>query len=610
MALPIDMRFEAYSQMGTYIDLRSGELVTPAILAYSQFEAPHQLSMKVLKDGIIDFSETPSDMINRVATNLFKQEFRYDLDPKTAQDLANEFVILCDSRKIVMGTPILTNAGRHSEMPLSSCSVIPVNFDERPSEALEYMHAYHKASIGLGIDLTPYENPLETAVKINEEVLKASRRGDHERRIGNMGTISVYHPRVIDVVKAKTEDRFAGYEWRFNFSIDCDEKFIRAVAENRNVQLLDGSEVNARELMKEMTDSAAQTGDPGLIFLDRLNANNPTPGVGCVKSTAPCAEVGLIEGEACQFAYINLGEFVDGNDVDQNQLKRTVFLLTRALDNAMDISIENLAHPLGKDVMSKKRKIGIGICGLADMLAKLDIAYDSDEAREMGRDLLTLISYTSKMASVELAEARGSAEAMNLHLNGTENLHYADQAMLLKFARDTKYVSDQQWQKLITRIKHTRMLRNVSTIALPPTGRSSLIIGASNGIEPWFTVMDADNNVHPVLIEKLKKAELWSTELESKIKGRQTIQEIKEIPQSIRDIFVTATELTPEAHLLMTAALQECNDEAASKTVNMPAGSTGEDVYNIYMTAHEMGLCGITIYVDGSRSNQPKKLVK
>lgn len=599
-----------HADMGVWCDFDSRKLITPPISVASNFEVSSALAMSVLRDGIIDLHESGADMVNRVAINLFEQEFRYDLDPASARDLAHEFVKLCDDKKIVMGTPILTNAGRHSEMPLSSCSVLPVNFDDRPAEALEYMHAYHKASIGLGIDLTTYEDPLATAIKINAEVLKASRAGDHERRIGNMGTISVYHPRVKDIVNAKTDDRYAGYEWRFNFSIDCDEKFMQAVRENRQVTLLDGSNVNARELMDEITASAASTGDPGLIFLDRLNDNNPTPAVGRVKSTAPCAEVGLIEGEACQFAYINLGQFVEDKNINIDQLKRTVYLLTRALDNAMDVSIENLAHPLGRDVMSKKRKIGIGLCGLADMLAKLNLSYDSADAREIGRDILTLISYTSKIASVDLADGRGSAEAMNIHLSGTENLHYADQAMLLKFARDTKYVSDQEWQDLINRIKTTRKLRNVSTIALPPTGRSSLIIGASNGIEPWFTDLDSDNNVHPILKTKLVEAGIWSPELEKEIIRRQTIQGIEAIPADIRSVFVTATELSPEAHLLMTAALQECNDEAASKTVNMPTGSTSNDVYNIYMTAHEMGLCGITIYVDGSRSNQPKKLVK
>lgn len=584
-------------------------LLLAALLCTSKFEVPSELAMGVLLDGIMDKSEQGSDMITRVAHALFQQEFKYDISPESAAELANEFITLCDERKIVMGTPILTNAGRHIEAPLSSCSVLPDNFEENPHEALKYMHAYWGHSIGLGIDLGKYKDPMKVALEINAEVLKEAAKGNHERRIGNMGTISVRHPRILDVIRAKINPDYQGVEWRFNFSIDCDEEFMAAVESGGQIQMEDGSHQNAAELMRAMTEAAARTGDPGLIFLDRLNNQNPTPGVGRVRSTAPCAEVGLIEGEACQFGYINLGKFVQPDGTLQlDEMKRTVYLLTRSLDNALDVSIDNLAHPSGQKVMRQKRKIGIGVCGLADMFAKLQLSYESEEARELARDLLALISYVSKVASVELAEHRGAAEAMNVFLSGVDNRHLAEVPMLLKYARDTRFVTDAEWQQLADRIKKTRQLRNVSTIALPPTGRSSLIIDASNGIEPWFTVIDNRGEVQPVLRALLEGLGIWSAELEAEIKAKQTIKSITIIPESIRKIFKTATELDPDAHLLMTAVMQEYNDESISKTVNMPAGSTPAEVQQVYLAAHRMGLCGITIYVDGSRSNQPKQL--
>jgi ribonucleoside-diphosphate reductase alpha chain len=569
------------------------------------------LVLQILRDGILGDDEHATNMIWRVTIALFEQEFKYTDDEDAVIQEANTFIQLCDSRKIIMGTPILTNAGRHIDAPLSACSVLPVDFERTPEMALMYMHAYHKRSIGLGIPLDRYEHPLEIALKINEEVLKASKRGEHERRIGNMGTITVYHPRLFDLITAKSNPKFRDYEWRFNFSVDCDKAFMEAVKNDTNITRTDGTVVSAREIMNLISTEASKTGDPGLIFLDRLNDQNPTPGVGKVVSTAPCAEVGLIEGEACQFGYINLGEFVNVNgSIDLEEITKTVFLLTKALDNALEISIANLEHPAASNVMQSKRKIGIGICGLADMFAKLELPYTSQEARDLSRDLFALINYLSKCASVELAKVRGSALAMQRFTDGENNRHYASSPIMQKYARDTRFVTKHQWQELIKNINDTGSLRNVSTTALPPTGRSSLIIGASNGIEPWFTVLDNEGHVHPILRQKLEQIGLWDTTIETEILYRGTIGEILRIPQTIKDVFRTATEIPPQDHLSMTAILQGYNDESISKTVNMPQGTSIDEVCEIFMDAYDAGLCGITIYIDNSRENQPKRLAK
>lgn len=575
----------------------------------SDYVAPTLAANRILNDGLLASGETATSMIDRVAMTLFSQERKYDPDPKPAVGLMNEFISMCDTHRIVMGTPILTNAGRHAEKPLSSCSVLPDNFEANPDAALKYLEAYHSHSIGLGVNLAKYADPVKVVLLINEAVLRASKDGKHERRIGNIGTISVRHPKVEEIIVLKDDKRFEYYDWRFNFSIDCDAEFMNAVEIGNDVQMLDGTLRSARSIMTKICESAAKSGEPGLIFLDRFNKQNPTPGVGKINSVAPCAEMGLIEGEACQFGYLNLAKFASvGGEIDLKNLGSAVTLLTRVLDNAMDISIVNLAHPVAKEVMEAKRKIGIGLCGFADLLIILKLPYDSVEARKLGKDLLAFINYISKTTSVKLAAERGSAKSMITYCEGKDNLHYSDQPYLMRYAINTQWVSADNWRDLADEIREKKTLRQVSTIALPPTGRSGFVVGASSGIEPWFTVVDADGEVHPFLVNELKQANLWNNGLKEEIKHKKIIGGISEIPEAIRSLFKTATEISPENHLKMAAELQIFNDESISKTINLPYGANAANINKIYTDAYNKGLCGITVYVDRSRANQPISL--
>jgi ribonucleoside-diphosphate reductase alpha chain len=384
---------------------------------------------------------------------------------------------------------------------------------------------------------------------------------------------------------------------------------MQAVNENTTYQLLDGTELNAKEVMLKIVTNATLCGDPGLIFIDRMNRDNPTPGVGVYTSTAPCAEVGLTPGESCQFGYINLAQFIEGGEINMALLEKMTRLMTRVLDNALEASIEHYKHPLNQKVMNAKRKIGVGICGLADLFLKLQIPYDSSEARRLSSDLIAFVNYFSKVESHELAKTRGSFGAMDLVVGN----RYRNNPGFIedKYGQlSTTYVTSEMWQELGATIRQLRFLRNASTIALPPTGRSGLVIDASTGVEPVFSLINYDGSINQTLLEVLEENGLSNIALIEEIKQTGKIGHLTQIPENIRKIFQTALEITPDGHLAMVSGIQETVDESIAKTINMPNHSTPEDVMDIYLRAYNSGLKGITIYRTGSRTVQPRKLAK
>ena len=288
--------------------------------------------------------------------------------------------------------------------------------------------------------------------------------------------------------------------------------------------------------------------------------------------------------------------------VDFDQLKASVALLMRALDNILEISIQRYSIDESKSIMQAKRKIGIGICGFADMLMALNLSYTDNKARDLLQDILNFISYHSKEASVELAKSRGSFKAI-------DESKFMDESFIMdKYGKlNTPHVSIIQWQQLAKKIKETKLLRNATTSALPPTGRSASVIGASQSIEPIFSLHgDNGDGIHPSLQTFLNKHSLHEDEAiiaEIKKSGRS--------PQAVRMMqhpFVTATEISPEDHLEMTITAQKAIDESISKTVNLPEQTTPQEIAAIYKKAYAAGLKGISVFRNNSRSYQPKKL--
>jgi len=538
--------------------------------------SPHAL--KVLIEGkIIAESEKPSHMIERVVNSLVEVEKRFNTSPKEIKELAKKLIFLLDNKYCVMSTPILTNAGRYIQKPLSACSMPPLDLVHDSKEKIKkVIFKFHQDGMGTGFNLNELDDPVSILKMLNNFAIESADSGKENRPVGNMATLTVYHSDILKFINTKTKADKLNEIWKFNISVDCDKFFFQQLLKNRSITLKNGKTISAEKIFNSIQNAAYSSADPGLIFLDRMEEDNPTPNVGHYESTAPCAEVGLTKGESCQFGYINLGRFINKNrNIDLVLLKDTVYILTRMLDNALEISIDNYSELMNKEIMIQKRKIGIGICGLADFFVKLKINYASLEARELAKDIIAFINYESKIVSHELAKVRSSAGAFSVPIGN----RYFDTPSFLekKYGElNTKYVSCEQWKVLSQTIRKTKLLRNVSTIALPPTGRSGLIVDASTGVEPIFS-----REEYMTLHKNLKEYEPY----------------IK-----------TAKEILPEDHLLMVASIQKVVDESISKTINLPFNIKKEEIRNIYLRAWQLGLKGVSIYRENSKKKQPRKL--
>jgi ribonucleoside-diphosphate reductase alpha chain len=447
--------------------------------------------------------------------------------------------------------------------------------------------------MGTGFNLDETADPLETLQFLNGVAIDSANSGREERPVGNMAVLSVRHPKIDDFITAKVDTT---KEWKFNISVNLDDEFMNALENNGVITLDDGTTRRARDLFDAICNAATVCADPGIIFLDRMNARNPVPGLGEYKTTAPCAEVGLIEGETCQFGYINIGNFATLSDgrptIDFSKLEKTTAVITRALDDSLQVSQQNLEGTTIRDISTLKRKIGVGLCGVADALSIMGLPYDSPEARELMQDVLSFINYVSKETSLKLAEERGSFGAMNL-LIGNRHTERPGHIETLYGDKDTNTVSSSQWQELSERVRTTRNLRNISTIALPPTGRSALVIDASTGIEPHFDPLQANERVVKALAEHVR------TRFGADLHDPST-----HTPEVTR-LLSSAHSIEPLGHVAMAAAFQVFNDEAVAKTINLPHGSTPEDVAETYLAGYQSGMSGVTVYVDGSYTQQP-----
>ncbi len=571
----------------------------------SQFIPPNQSAKDVLRNGqILGTNEEPQQMIERVVNAIASID--KDLNLKnmlSTTEFAQQLGILMDEHAIVLSTPILTNAGNSENRPLSACVMPPVNLRDDLKKIKPIVDKYHQDGMGTGYNLSDALDPIETLTSLNKVAVEGAQSKKEKRPVGNMAILDVDSPDIEKFVMAKVGADDRGEDWKFNISVNINDAFMDAVENNREFTLKNSTKISAKELFKKMAYAAHQCGDPGLISLERLNADNPTPSVGEYKCTAPCAEVGLAPGETCVFGYINLAKLVTNDaqpSVNFDRLKTVVTLLTRALDDILEISIQRYSIEESKTVMQAKRKIGLGICGFADMLMALNIPYDSDQARNLLQDILNFISYHSKEASFELAKTRGSFTAIG-------DSKFMDESFIMnKYGSlKTPHVSREQWQSLAKKIKETKLLRNATTSALPPTGRSAMVIGASTGIEPVFSLNSSDG-IHPLLYTFLKKYSLHE--------NTAIVDEINKTgyaPQTIKAMnpsFVTATEIAPKDHLAMVIAAQKAIDESISKTINLPEQTTPEQIEEIYKNAYAQGLKGMSVFRNNSRSFQPKKL--
>ena len=565
----------------------------------STFSPSPFVQKRILQDGKITApDESPQQMVTRVAGAIYQAELQFN-ESSEAEVFADKIGTLMDAGQIVFSTPIMTNAGRNDfRRPLSACTAPPVNLNGDWTKIRKLVDTYHQEAMGTGFNFDMVDDPVEVLLKLNEIAIAGSQSGHEDRPVGNMGICTIDHPRIASFVVTKSLRRHI--DWKFNISVDTPELFWMAAASGSQLHLRDGGSISASALLDLIVEAAHHCADPGVVFMDRINRDNPIPGAGRYESVAPCAEVGLVPGETCQFGYINLGTFVSNGTLQIDELRNTVMLLTQALDDCLEISLKAYQVEVSREVVELRRKIGIGVCGLADMLIKLSIPYDSEAGRSLAKDVVALVNFVSKEASHQLGKSRGSFRAMKL-LYGcrhTESPSYISQRYS---PHPTKWVSASDWYDLGEKIRTTQFLRHSSTIALPPTGRSGLVINASPGVEPLFSLKDPDGKVRNVVREL--------------VKDTPTIEHIFQngtLPQNvdprIKSILVTSTDISATNHLEMVASLQTVVDESISKTINLRAEATVSEVREIYEKAYLLGLKGMTMYREGSSVLQPVRL--
>jgi len=539
--------------------------------------------------------ETPVDMFKRVAKTIDAAE------PKAkgkATSFEKSYYQMMTELDFLPNSPTLMNAGRELGQ-LSACFVLPVGDSmESIFEAIKNTALIHKSGGGTGFSFSrirPANDEVRSTTGVSSGPLSFMSVFDAAtetikqggtRRGANMGILRIDHPDIMDFIMAKRDQTVLT---NFNISVGMTEAFMEAVEKGEDYDIINPrngkivKQLNASKVFNQIVDMAWSNGEPGIIFLDRLNRDNPTPHIGEIESTNPCGEQPLLPYESCNLGSLNLANMIKGNDVNWNKLEETVKLSTRFLDNV----IEANKYPLPEiDEMTRaNRKIGLGVMGWADMLILLGIPYNSRDAINLGEKVMKFINDKSHEESIKLATERGA------------------------FPNFEGSVYDK---------KGSEPIRNSTCTTIAPTGTISIIANCSSGVEPLFAVSYVrqvlDNNklieVHPLFEKIAKERGFYSKDLMQEIAEKGTVQGITAIPDDVRRIFVTSHDITPEDHVLMQAAFQRHCDNAVSKTVNFCNDASRDDVSTVYRLAYKQGCKGVTIYRDGSRDMQVLSVAK
>ena len=426
-----------------------------------------------------------------------------------------------------------------------------------------------------------------------------------------MGILRVDHPDILDFIHCKENNDKLN---NFNISVALTDKFMQAYLNNEDYELINPQnnevtgKMSAKEVFDLIVDCAWKNGEPGIVFIDKMNEDNPTPQIGQIESTNPCGEVPLLPYEACNLGSINLGKMINNGKVDWNLLEKTVRTAMRFLDNV--ILVNNYPLPQIAKMVNSNRKIGLGIMGWADMLMKLEIPYNSEAGIKLAGQIMEFIDYISKTESIELSKERGKFTNFSGSIYDGKN-HLYERYKGKSFGK----ISDEMWLNLDKEIAKYG-LRNATTTCIAPTGTISMIAGASGGIEPLFglvfsrLILDGTEmlEINPIFKDYMTSHGLYSEDVMSKIAKDGTIMNTENISDDIKQIFATAHDITPYWHVKMQAAFQLHTDNAVSKTVNFVESATREDIKDTYIMAYKNNLKGITVYRNNSRQFQPMNI--
>lgn len=573
--------------------------------------------------------ETPQDMFRRVADTIASGDLKFGKTSKNVQNLSDRFYNAITHRYFMPNSPTLMNAGRDLGQ-LAACFVLPIDDSlESIFETIKNTALIHQSGGGTGFSfsrLRPKNSVVRSTMGVSSgpvsfmEVFNAATEAVKQggtRRGANMGILRVDHPDIIEFINCKSDNNKLN---NFNISVAITDKFMEAYLNGKDYDLINPQNneavgrMDAGAVFDLIIDSAWKNGEPGIVFIDKMNKDNPTPQIGKIESTNPCGEVPLLPYEACNLGSINLGLMVKEQDgefvVDWDLLENTVRTAMRFLDNV--IVVNNYPLPQISEMVQNNRKIGLGVMGWADMLMQMGIAYNSEEGTSLATDVMSFIDYVSKTESVELAKERGCFN--NFKGSIYEDSHY----FAKKFAGKTSHkVNDKMWAQLDKDVQKYG-LRNATTTCIAPTGTISMIAGASGGIEPLFglvfsrLIMDGTEllEVNPVFEKYMKTHGLYTEDLMNKIAKCGSVAHIEELPDEVKRIFVTAHDISPYWHVKMQAAFQQFTDNAVSKTVNFIESATREDIKKTYILAYKNNLKGITVYRNNSRQFQPMNLEK